>query len=78
MPRKYRFTTHEDIQGRFVKCPKCSELLSPADLDTYNCCPYCNYVLERNSELDDFVVEPMVQNWLSVFNNARPDGRRQH
>jgi len=35
-------------------------------------------VLERNSELDDFVVEPMVQNWLSVFNNARPDGRRQH
>ncbi len=78
MAKKYKFTTHEDVQGRFVRCPKCGELLSPADLDSFNSCPYCNFVLERNSELDDFVVDPMVQNWISVFTNTRPDGRRPH
>lgn len=75
MARKYKFASHEDVLGRFIHCPKCNELLSPSDLDSFNCCPYCNFVLERNNELEDFVVEPIVQVWLNHFSNTRPDGR---
>lgn len=76
MAKKYKFTTHEELQGRFIRCPKCGELLSPSDVEYYNACPYCSTVLERNHDFEDFIVEQSVQGWMSIFNNARPDGRR--
>lgn len=72
---KYNFVTFEEFASKFLVCPKCRELLSPTDLDTYLVCPYCSKILERNADLDDFVVEPMVQGWISNYSQARPDGR---
>ncbi len=75
MTMKYKFASNEEVAGRFIRCPRCNELLSPADIESYLSCPYCSLPLERNVEMDDFVMDPMVQNWLSHFSQTRPDGR---
>ena len=72
MVQKYTFMTHEELQGRFVLCPKCHELLAPVDLECFSSCPYCNFVLPRTQELEDFVADPLVQSWMSRY---RTDGR---
>ncbi len=75
MNKKYNFTSNAEVSGRFVACPKCHEQLSPYDIEVFLSCPYCAANLERTMDIDDFVVEPMVQNWIAHFSQTRPDGR---
>ena len=76
MAKRYNFMTHEELQGRFVRCPKCHELLAPADLECFSSCPYCNVLLPRTQELEDFVADPLVQSWMSRYHMSRStDGR---
>ncbi len=45
-------------------CPACGEMLTPADLEVYPCCPYCNHGFDRSSRLEDFVLAPVIAGWV--------------
>ena len=48
------------FNGDNAICPECGETLTPADLETYARCPYCDHQFERDARFDDFIVAPLV------------------
>lgn len=62
----HKFETSEEL-GRRLRCPRCKELLLPADLETYSRCPYCETAIPNDAELEDFVIEPMVRQWVDRY-----------
>lgn len=55
-----------DIHGHTVLiCPNCFEKLQPADVETYPYCPYCNYRLPVDDQLEEFILEPVIHSWVS-------------
>lgn len=61
------FAANEDIG-----CPRCRERLTPADVEDFNRCPYCDYLFEDDGELDDFIVSPAVRHYMSTANRKFP------
>jgi hypothetical protein len=57
----------EDSQNGSVKafCPFCNEELEVTDLEMFFACPFCGGALEDNDDLQQFILSPSVQNWLS-------------
>ncbi len=49
---------------RLLVCPRCREELLQADIENFSRCPFCNYRFELNVELEDFILEPVVENWI--------------
>jgi len=49
---------------RLLVCPRCHEVLSQPDIEVFSRCPFCNYRFELNVELEDFILEPVVANWM--------------
>lgn len=47
-----------------IRCPECGEELSPADLESFPNCPYCNHRFEYDSDLEDFILSPAVRRWI--------------
>lgn len=61
---------------RILICPECGETLFQADIEAFTKCPFCDYKFEFNSELEDFILEPLVGHWMrqhSIFAVTRPD-----
>jgi uncharacterized CHY-type Zn-finger protein len=55
-----------DSQGHPVLiCPNCFEKIQPADVEAYPYCPYCNYRLPSDDQLEDFILGPVVSTWVS-------------
>ena len=64
---KYTFKRVDErrrTDDRLLMCPHCSETLSQADIEIFSRCPYCNFKLELNLELEDFILEPLVEHWM--------------
>ena len=59
----YIFKDDSHMDGRTLICPKCHELLYRTDIEHFITCPYCSYPLEMTSELEDFLLEPIVDIW---------------
>ncbi len=55
-------------ETRFLICPKCSEMLVPADIESFSTCPFCNTHLEYSSDLEDFILAPLVAQWMGAAN----------
>ena len=55
-----------------ISCPRCQERLTPADVEDFFSCPYCDYRFEDNGELDDFIVSPAVRHYMSSANRKFP------
>lgn len=50
------------IDGRF--CPGCGEQLSPADLEMFPRCPYCNHQFPDGVQLEEFILRPVLKRWM--------------
>ena len=50
------------ISGRF--CPQCEEPISPADLEMFLRCPYCNYQFQNTPEVEAFILRPLLTRWM--------------
>lgn len=64
---KYTFKRVDErrrMDDRLLLCPHCTETLSQADIENFSRCPYCDYKLELNLELEDFILEPLVEHWM--------------
>lgn len=70
-PPKYHFTRPNPEampEARFLVCPKCGEMLVPADIETFASCPFCNTHLDYSAELEDFILAPIVARWENAAN----------
>ena len=57
------YTAGNDDGGK-LRCPNCGEMLDPADLEAFHRCSFCNWKFEDSEQLDDFILSPVVQNWM--------------
>jgi len=73
----YTFTKSSYPQAKMLVCPQCCEMLNRTDIEHYSSCPYCLCILELTDELEDFLLEPIVDIWISrehhqqIFNNVQ-------
>ena len=51
------------LAGKF--CPECSEEINPEDLEMFPRCPFCNHLFQDENQLEDFVLRPVLQRWVS-------------
>ena len=60
--KKLKFQTKE---GRLI-CPACGESLSRQDVESYVRCPYCDHQFALNDDMEDFLLQPVVDNWYQM------------
>ena len=56
-------TQYTVFDDSYILCPKCSERLYPADIESFRQCPYCSFVLPPSQQLEDFVLSPLIRQW---------------
>lgn len=61
----YIFKENTNMDGRTLICPTCHEFLYRTDIEYFSACPYCSSKLEMTSELEDFLLEPIVDIWTA-------------
>ena len=55
-----------------LSCPNCGERLTPADLEVFAKCPFCDWSFQRDACLEDFVISPIVNRWMARVNSQFP------
>jgi len=64
---KYTFKRVDErmrMDDKLLVCPNCLETLAQADIENFSRCPFCDYKLEINLELEDFILQPLVDHWM--------------
>jgi hypothetical protein len=59
---EYKFI-EKGTAKKWLLCPHCNEENSYYDVEIYPKCPFCDGELEKNNELEDFILEPLVCQW---------------
>ncbi len=62
------FLSVGDLHRR-LRCPICGERLSSYDVEVYPRCPYCDAHIPNTPELEDFAIDPLVEQWQSRYSN---------
>lgn len=72
---RYRFYTNGRYAVRMLICPHCDKRLQRFDIEEFLHCPYCNFPFEMNPDLEAFVLQPVVNEWVKMYHNvaAVPD-----
>jgi len=52
------------VTADYLVCPTCFELLTRDDIEEFGACPYCDHSFAMNSEIEDFILRPVVQQWI--------------
>lgn len=47
------------------RCPHCHEVITPADLENFPRCPYCDHLFPNDENLEDFILKPVLQRWVN-------------
>lgn len=63
-------------EARYLICPNCREMLAPADIEAFATCPFCNTHLEYSNELEDFILAPLVAQWMNSASALAARARR--
>ncbi len=50
--------------GKNLVCPRCFELLTFEDIEGFHRCPYCDYAFTYDEELEDFLMRPVIREWV--------------
>jgi acetyl-CoA carboxylase beta subunit len=61
------------ITGSHLVCPKCLEVLLREDIEGFGRCPYCDYSFELSPAIEDFLLSPLVRQWVFHTRNQMPD-----
>ena len=68
--KKYEFKKLKNSSDKILICPMCFELLFRDDFEHFARCPYCDSPIEISDEIEDYLLKPVVDNWMS--NQNRP------
>lgn len=55
--------THTMSLDRGLLCPSCGELLHRNDIEVFTRCPFCDHAFSVDTELEDFILTPLVNEW---------------
>jgi len=64
---KMQLKFKNDSKGKMLICPQCLETLTQVDVESFSRCPYCDHKFERSSELEDFILRPVVEHWMEQY-----------
>jgi acetyl-CoA carboxylase beta subunit len=64
---KHTFKRLHHLSDKILICPQCFEALCQTDIEVFSCCPYCNHHFETNSELEDYILKPVVDHWIRQY-----------
>ena len=77
---KYEFESVGQLGSQpgshYLICPGCGEHLRQMDIENFSRCPFCDQSLERNEQLEDFILEPVVENWVRQQDMGQPAGQQ--
>ena len=63
---KYDFKRIDWKIEKILVCPKCSEFLYRVDIEHFKTCPYCNSQIDLNIEIEDYLLKPAVDRWVTI------------
>lgn len=52
------------LTSSHLVCPRCLELLTRDDIEGFGCCPYCDHHFSLDPALEDFLLTPLVRQWM--------------
>lgn len=61
---KYEFKAISNNNEKMLVCPQCFETLGQHDIESFNCCPYCDFKFEMNQQIEDYLLKPLVDSWV--------------
>ena len=61
------------LTSAYLVCPNCLEVLLREDIEGFGACPYCDYRFELNSALEDFLLSPVIRQWVHQTRNQLND-----
>ena len=64
MENNQKMTQEQPILLDGDRCPLCREKITPADLEMFPRCPYCDHHFPQGAQLEDFVVKPAITRWV--------------
>ena len=71
--------SREDLKNKFkymeqqhkvLTCANCDEFLYFVDVQHYSACPYCDAPLHMDDELEEYILRPVIDDW--VYSYSRP------
>lgn len=68
--KKYEFRKLKNSSDKILICPTCFEFLFRDDFEHYARCPYCDAPIEISDEIEDYLLKPVVDNWISNQNRT--------
>ena len=69
---KHKFKRLDSNSDRILVCPGCYETLFRSDIEHFAKCPYCDKKIEFDAEIEDYLLQPVVERWLT-FQNFETD-----
>jgi hypothetical protein len=51
---------------KVLVCHECLETLFISDIEHFEKCPYCNASIEMDVEIEDYILKPVVDRWISI------------
>ncbi len=69
---RYKFKHYSNFGEKLLICPKCFEVLMRDDIEHFSHCPFCDSVFEMNNELEDYILKPVIEQWLFRQGNVAP------
>ena len=65
MSEKYRFKRTSCKSDKILVCPDCYEMLLRRDIECFAKCPYCNQNIEFDAEIEDYLLKPVIDRWMT-------------
>lgn len=62
--KKNKFKRFNWEIDKLLVCQKCYETLTRADIAHFGKCPYCNHKIEMDFEVERYLLEPKIAQWL--------------
>jgi hypothetical protein len=73
MPINYKFKRSDLSSDKILVCPNCYETLNRNDIEHFGKCPYCDHNIEFDIEIEDFLLKPVIDRWMTVQNFSSND-----
>ena len=73
MTVKYKFKRIDWKSDKILVCPNCYETLYRNDIEHFAKCPYCDQNIEFDNEIEDYLLKPVIDRWMTFQNFSSND-----
>ena len=60
-----------------IQCPDCKEKLLHVDIEMFSKCPYCDHLFPETTELEDFILQPIVDEWVKFMDQDSLSSKKE-